>query len=243
MDRLQRYPLKRADDFVLPKFEIEEDMKDHVANIKKREKERHTQAKENHNKLSIVILQRLSSACGILHAMCGMCLKGRLEDELERQKMYKTKRFCAIKLHDIVKNVCNSSTHVVVDDVVGNMLESLNNVCIIRGNDFRLLPKCLDSTQHRFEVLEEAVFDMASPKFRDECMDEFDNRGQSKCKVHQALKIWKEEPSNDTCDDEISVGKKVLTEVLRALLHNKRSGVSYDHFRRDFSNACNNRSR
>ena len=49
--------------------------------------------------------------------------------------MCKTKRHCAIKIHTLVKNLCYFLTYVVVDDIVGNMLESMYNVFMIRGND------------------------------------------------------------------------------------------------------------
>ena len=49
------------DDSVLPKFETEEDMKEHTVKLNCWEHECHTQAKCNCNKLSMVALQRLSS--------------------------------------------------------------------------------------------------------------------------------------------------------------------------------------
>ena len=43
----------------LPKFETEEDAKEHVAKLKHWEQDRCTQDKENWNKLSMVAIQRL----------------------------------------------------------------------------------------------------------------------------------------------------------------------------------------
>ena len=45
-----------VDDSMLPSFDAEEDMKDHVAALKHWEKEIHAQAKERYNKLSMVML-------------------------------------------------------------------------------------------------------------------------------------------------------------------------------------------
>ena len=115
--------------------------------------------------------------------------------------MCNTKRHCAINLHNLVKKICNDSTYVVVDDVVGNMLESLHSVFLIRGDDHTSLPKCLEVSQHRFEVLEESGFNMVSPIFRDACMDDLNNCGQSTVKVCQDLNLWKEAQNNGTFDD------------------------------------------
>ena len=84
---------------------------------------------------------------------------------------------------------------------------------------------------------------MDSPKFRAACIEKLDNRGQSTCKGCQALELWKEAPNNGIFDDKISAGKKVLTEVLLTRLYIKRSGISYDQLRRDFSSGHKNRSR
>ena len=91
-------------------------------------------------------------------------------------------------------------------------------------------------------MLEEARFDMASPRFYDTRMDELDKRAKSTGKSCQALKLWKEEPNDGTVDDKIIVGMKVLTEVLHVILCIKRSGITYDKFRRDFSDGHDKRS-
>ena len=103
-----------------------------------------------------MILQRISTAHGILCSICDVGLKGRLEAEPEFQKMCKTKRHCAMNLYAMVKKTCNGSTYVVVDDVVGKMLEYLHNVFLIRCNDCITLLKYHEAAQHRFKVLEEA---------------------------------------------------------------------------------------
>ena len=92
-------------------------------------------------------------------------------------------------------------------------------------------------------MLEEVGFDIASPRFRDACMNELDYRGKSTGKVQRALKLWKEAPNDGACNDEINPGKKVLTEVLYACLCIRISGITYYQFRRDLSNRHNNRSR
>ena len=92
----------------------------------------------------------------------------------------------------------------MVDDVVGNMLESLCNVCLISDDDYSSLPKYVEEAQHLFEVLEAEGFDMTSLKFLNTFMDDIDNWRQRIIKVHQALKQWKEVINNGTSDYEIS---------------------------------------
>ena len=77
-----------------------------------------------------------------------------------------------MKLRALVKKTSNGLISVEVDDAVGRMLQSLFNVLIIRGDDRITLPKYHEETQHRFEVLEEAGFDISSPKVRDVYINE-----------------------------------------------------------------------
>ena len=67
------------------------------------------------------------------------------------------------------------------------MLESLCNVFLIRGDDCITLTKYHEATQYRFEVLEEAGFDIERPKFSDTCTNELKYRGKRSGHVHQAF--------------------------------------------------------
>ena len=84
-----------------------------------------------------------------------------------------------MKLHMLVKKTCNGSTCVVAYDVVGNMLESMCNVFLIRGDYYSTLPNYHETTQHRFCELEEALFYIACLKFRDAYANELKDRGKS----------------------------------------------------------------
>ena len=99
-----------VDKSMTPQFDKDEHMKAHLESLKCWEQEVCSQAKENYNKLSMVILKRLSTAHGILCSMCNVGLKGRLEAKPEHQKMYKTKRHCTMKLCILVEKTCNSPT-------------------------------------------------------------------------------------------------------------------------------------
>ena len=181
--------------------------------------------------------------CGTLHAICDMGLRNRLEAEASYQDMIKTKRYCAMQLLGLVRKICNGSTYVVVDDVVGSLIESLHNALLIRGDDFNSLPKYLEVSEHRYAVLDGAGFEIANAKFRDSYMEEQINRGQDLSKTYLVLKGWKEEAVYGTMDREIAAGKKALTDVFRARLCIRRSGGMHEQFRRDFSNGYISRSR
>ena len=135
--------ITEVDEKYLKRFDAEDEMKAYVASLKCWEQELHTQTKENHNKFSVVMRQRLSTVYGTLHSICGLSLRNRLETEPEYLEMVKAKRYCSMKLLDLVKKICNGSTYVIVDDVVGNLIESLYNVMLIRGDDFNSLPRYL----------------------------------------------------------------------------------------------------
>ena len=130
-----------VDEGILKKFDTEADMKAYVTSLKYWEQELHTHTKENYNKFSVVICQRLSTVYGVLCSICDIRLRNRMEAEPKYQDMLKTKRYCAIKLLDLVRKMCNGSTCVIVDDVIGNLIESLCNVVLIRGDDFKSLPR------------------------------------------------------------------------------------------------------
>ena len=66
---------------------------------------------------------------------------------------------------------------MIVDDVLGSLIESLFNVMLIRCDDFKSLPKHLEASEHRHDVLDHVVFEIASPKLRDSHMEELANRG------------------------------------------------------------------
>ena len=135
----------------------------------------------------MAIRHRLSNAHGMLCSICEVSLRGRLEAEPEHQLMDKSKRNFAVKLHNLVRKNCNASTYVIVDDVTGKLLESLCSFILIRGHDFSSLPKHLEVHEYRHEILREAGFEVANPKFRDDLLLELENRGQSGIKVCQDM--------------------------------------------------------
>ena len=92
--------VSKVDERMLIKFDAEAEMKTHVAKLKFWDQEQCTLVKEIYNKHSMVVRQRLSSVHGTLFSLCEVSLRSCLEAEPECQKMAKTKRHCAMKLHE-----------------------------------------------------------------------------------------------------------------------------------------------
>ena len=89
--------------------------------------------------------------------------------------MIKSKKYCGIKLCHLIRKTCNGSTIVIIEDVIGNLVEALCSMFFIRGNDYSGLPKCRKSSKHRCAVLLEALFDMTNDRLRSACIDELIN--------------------------------------------------------------------
>ena len=49
------------------------------------------------------------------------------------QEMITDKIEDAMKLHELVRKICNGSTGVVNDDIIGSMVESLYSLLCLRG--------------------------------------------------------------------------------------------------------------
>ena len=88
-----------------------------------------------------------------------------MEAKPEYETMVVTKYYCAMRLMGLMKKMCDSSTFVVVDNVVNNLLEAMCNSLLIHGDNFPSLLKCLDASEHQCKVLKEAGFDVANSRF------------------------------------------------------------------------------
>lgn len=104
-------------------------------------------------------------------------LKSRLEGELEYQTIVVSNRYYIMRLHSLVKKNCNGSTNVVVDDIIGNLVESLYGIILMRGDDYTSFSKYLEALIHKYQVLSEAHFNIAILELRDTYLLELDNRG------------------------------------------------------------------
>ena len=142
---------------------------------------------EDYAKYSRAIREDLSSVHGILYGLCNIGLQSRLEAEPKYQNMEKKNRCNVMKLCELVKKNCNGSAVVVVDDVIGNLIEGLCNFVLMRGEEYDALPRYLQAFEHKYEVLKGAGFNMANAVARDLHMDELVSRDQTHRKVCKSL--------------------------------------------------------
>ena len=62
----------------------------------------------------------------------------------------------------LIKKICNGSTSVVVEYVLGNLVEDFHRFTLILGDEYDTLHKYMEASQHEFEVLKMAGFDVCS---------------------------------------------------------------------------------
>ena len=142
------------DEYILSKFKTPEETKAHLNILEFWEKDLHEQTKEDYAKFSRIIRKDLFSEYGILHSLYHVSLRNRIEVELEYQKMVNKKFHNTIMLHPLVRKNCNSSTLVLVDDVLGNLIKALYNYVLVRGEDCNSLPKYMESSKNIYQILD-----------------------------------------------------------------------------------------
>ena len=130
-----------------------------------------------------------------------------------------------MKLHYLTKKECNGLSGVLVEEVSGNMAETMCSMLFLKGDDHPCFPKCTEALDHKHEVLEGNCFGISNSRFRDAYLSELESRVQTRSPACAKLKAWR-----DASDDPITkkvakeIGKKALTEVLRSRLQAKRLG-------------------
>lgn len=168
-------------------------------------------------------------------------MQNQIEAEPEYQMMIKKNRFCTLKLCKLIKKIVNGSTVVIVEDVIGNMIEALFNFALIRGEEYEGLPQCLQAFHHRFKALADSGFSIAHDQLRDKHIGELQSRGQSNTEACKALINWKNADPANTMD--IKAGQDMLSEAVKSRSHIKRSGKDFEQCHREMSNSCIGQSR
>ena len=125
----------------LPKFKTEDEMKLHVKKLESWKQEEYQTLKEDYVKFNLLCRKDLATVCVTLFSTCHLRLRTRFEEESEYQEMITDEIEDAMKLHEIVRKICNGSTGVVKDDVMGSMIESLYSLLYLRGEDCDSLSK------------------------------------------------------------------------------------------------------
>ena len=77
----------------------------------------------------------------------------------------------------LIRKNCNCSACVVIEDVIGTIMESMHSMMMIMGDECDSLPKYLEATENRYQVAKESQFDLANEYLRDACMTELESRG------------------------------------------------------------------
>ena len=93
----------------------------------------------------------------------------------------------AITLYKSVKKLCNRSATVMTDDVLGNMVEVVYNLLLIKGDEYQTLSKYLEATKQCLEVLKGSGFNMATNTLRDLYMGELASRNQDSTALYRSL--------------------------------------------------------
>ena len=87
----------------------------------------------------------MAAVYGILETLCHISLRSRLEAETEYQRMMKNNLLNTIILRKLIQKICNGSTCIIVEDVIGNAMECMYAVMLLKGDDFDSLPKYLEA--------------------------------------------------------------------------------------------------
>lgn len=86
----------------------------------------------------------------ILFSLCDTSMRQRVEVEPEYKTMLNSNRFDAIKLYQIICKSCNGSTLVIVEDILGNLIEGIYNYFLMSGENHEMILKYHKATEHQF---------------------------------------------------------------------------------------------
>ena len=134
---------------ILLRFETKKAMEECIAALKFWENEQYSRKKYNFNKFELSMCQKLSTVHDVSFSTCEFSLRSRLETEPGHQDMINIRRYCAMKLCQMIRKNCNGSSCVVTDDVIGSILETMCSIMMIRGDEHDTLSKYLEATENR----------------------------------------------------------------------------------------------
>ena len=227
------------DSSVLKRFKTKDEQEKCFNSLEFWQQEECTAAKDDYQKFSRIVRAHLSGAYGDLFAAHGVPMHDRLEAEPDHRDMVENGGCNATMLHKLVKKIFNGSAScTAADDVLGNILESLHNCALTRGDYCPNLAKCLEAAKQRMDALKQAGFDIAGDSLRDSHMAEMESRDQDMTALHRHLNSWKTAPKGGTTDDAIKDGKEALTDAIMARVCARQSGQSFEQCRSQLHNGC-----
>ena len=133
-------------------------------------------------------------------------------------------------LYALIKRIYNGLISIIVEDVLGNMLEALYNFVLIQGEEYDSLAKYLEVSNHQFTLLKQTGFKMATESLRDKYMKELMKRRQEKSEVYRRLQLWDLTPDDAAGKVDIDKGKEALNQVIRARNYVYRAGKDFNQF-------------
>ena len=111
--------------------------------------------------------------------MCETILQNCIDTEPDYQRIVKKNILCAMKFHKLARNNFNGLTAVVVEDVIGNLIEAIFNFSLIRREECESFPKHPQACEIKFdEVLSRGGFHAVGAKLRDVHLSTLIRRGQ-----------------------------------------------------------------
>ena len=152
---------------LLKKFKTKEDQKKYLAGLECWEEEEYLVTKDDYHKFSSTIRTNSPAVYSNLFTICSASLQNRLESEPEYQVIVQEDGYGMIVLYKLVKKICNGSSYIVVNNMLGNVLEAMYNFIFIKDDKYLLLVKYLEIAKQQFDVLKESGFNMASKELRD----------------------------------------------------------------------------
>ena len=164
-------------------------------------------------------------------------------DRIILQVIFLKKRFNAMVLHKLIRKMCNGSTVLVEEDVVGIMIEGFHNFMMVTWEDYATLPSYLKASEHEYQVLRETGFELTSYAVRHLHLNELMSRRETESGTCKALEGWKNEANDDKDKTMKDLGKELITDAIRSGVYIKRSGSNFEQFTRDLSNGNESRSR
>ena len=169
--------MTKVDKDLISKFNTKAKKKNYLKRLKYWEQKLHTSILEDYNKISCIIRKDLLSIYSLLYSACDLLLHSQIEVESEYQVMVQKNRFDTIKLYQLICKNCNRFTTVVVDDVMGNLVERLHNFMLYWGEEYDSLSKYLKASENKFEILDKVEFYLVNNRLRDRYMVKLVSRG------------------------------------------------------------------
>ena len=126
---------------------------------------------------------------------------------------------------------------MIVDDVIGNVVESVYLILLARGHDVHSLPNHLEAYAQRYEYFKQSGFEFASIKLREAHSQKLLSRGEETHVVCEQLLGWENAAADRSKDTNTEAGRIVLVEAFQGRIFRKCSSQAYEKFYRDLRNA------